>query len=899
MLIKKRLIILTVLPVVLSTLATSLVLIWTSQRLLFKRNFDNQKFIAERLSRELYINHFARTKHELLQEREFINLTMKAGYQALSLPLLREQLRHVFNEVPAITGLAVMNDSGWQEINLIRVGEEVVHKQDTINESGGKEFNVAMRDRVYISPVFIWQAANHIEMSVPIKDAHDRVFKVLKAMVNVERQWSEISGDLPAGLTGYLVDNRGNIIAHTDRSIMHHTRNISHLHIIQDFFSGTSCHYGRHITYENVAGKKVMGVYASIPEMGWALVVERPASEVYKPLYVVLAVGLGATFLLLAGFVSWGSLSAREIGDSVSTLKEGARRIGSGEIGYRLKIKTRDEYGQLGEELNRMASLLEERNKEVHKTNKEARALLHTFTSLIQAVSYSTSLEGVLLATLRNAIETTGSLGGEVFLFDEGQQEMRPFLSEGLDKEFDLAARRMHFKRGVGAPGKVYESGETVYLEDLGECPFAQRREVALAKGYVSALYVPLRVKEKIHGCIGVISKERIRYNPSLVSTLEAMGTIAASFLETAQNYHALEDKTQELSRKVETLRAMTEIDRNMLLKVNSPDELFEGVASMLGRLIPCDRVTIVMVDKVRGGFIYHYGWGTRVREKGDFVPFELTNTSQVVVGKKPILRNDLRQVEDLLPLDKQLLEEGFLSDLRLPVILENEVIGVLNVGSKRVAGFRKEDVSVAEAVVGQLAVSFSHARLIQELKASLLGTVRALSEAVDAKSHWTRGHSERVAELSCEIAERFGLEEEEVGQIRMASLLHDIGKIGIYEGILDKEGPLTPEEWKLVKEHCVKGVQIIRPVERFHELIPLILYHHERYDGKGYPEGLKGESIPLGARIIGLADAVDAMSSERPYRRAKPIQEVAQELKKNAGLQFCPRVVEIALMVL
>ncbi|MFN3467499.1 MAG: HD domain-containing phosphohydrolase, partial [Candidatus Brocadiales bacterium] len=453
-------------------------------------------------------------------------------------------------------------------------------------------------------------------------------------------------------------------------------------------------------------------------------------------------------------------------------------------------------------------------------------------------------------------------------------------------------------------------------------CPCLYRKEIAGEKGYVSALYVPLKAREKIYGCLGVISKGPRNYSPSTVSTLEAMCTIAASFLESARNYKVLEDKGQELGRKVEALRVMTEIDRSILLKIDNLNELFEGVTHLIGRLIPCDRVTIVMLDKVRGGFVYGYGWGTKIREKGDFVPFEHTNATQAVMEKRPIIRNDIRLVSELLPLDKQFLEEGFLSDFRVPIMLENEVIALLNIGSKRVAGFRAEDVSIAEGVASQLALAFSHTILIQKLKDSLLETVKCLSEAIDAKSPWTRGHSERVARLSCDIArelgfkekdaggieeafvniaKRIGLKEEEVdvGRIEMASLLHDVGKIGTIEGVLDKPGKLTPEEWDLVKQHCARGVQIIRPVERFNSLIPMILYHHEHYDGKGYPEGIEGEKIPLGARIIGVADAVDAMCSERPYRKAKPIEEVVEELKKNAGTQFCPKVVEAALRVL
>jgi putative nucleotidyltransferase with HDIG domain len=784
-------------------------------------------------------------------------------------------------------------------MKFVRVDNEVVSEGDFTNEAGQKGFIIAMKDRVYVSPVFVWKAANHVEIALPLKGTPGTVVKVLKVKVNVEKVWGGVSVGLPGDFISYLVDNHGNLVAYPERSIMHKTRNVGHLHIIQDFLSGLPSHFEREQAYETVTGAKVVGVYVPIKELGWAVVVERPAMDVYRPLYIILGIAVGVTLLCLAGFLSWSVLSARAIGTSMKGILEGATRIGSGETGYRLKLKTRDEYGQLAEGLNRMADLLEERSKELLQTNEEMKALLYTFTTLVQEVSHSTSLDEVLTATLRMAAKMTGAAGGEVFLLDEELQEMVPLLSEGLDKEFFLAAKAFHFKRGAGLPGMVYERGEPVYLEDLAECPCPYRKEVAREKGYLSALYVPLKAREKVHGCLGVISRERRQYSQNTVNILELMGTIAASFIESARNYGALEDKTQELSKKVEALKVMTEIDRGILLKIGNLNELFEGVTHLIGRLMPCDRVTIVMVDKGRGGFVYHYGWGIKVRTKGDFVPFEQTNATQVVKEKRPILRNNIREVRELLPLDRQFLEEGFLSDLRVPILLEDEVIGLLNIGSKRVAGFRTEDVSTAEGIASQISLAFAQARLVQGLKDSLLDTVKCLSEAVDAKSPWTRGHSERVAELSCDIAKELGLGVEEIEKIRMAALLHDVGKIGTFEELLDKPGKLTPEEWEIVKGHCAKGVQIISPVERFKELIPMILHHHERYDGKGYPEGKKGEEIPLGARILCVADAVDAMMSERPYREAMPIEKVLQELRNNAGIQFCPKVVEAALKVL
>jgi putative nucleotidyltransferase with HDIG domain len=175
-------------------------------------------------------------------------------------------------------------------------------------------------------------------------------------------------------------------------------------------------------------------------------------------------------------------------------------------------------------------------------------------------------------------------------------------------------------------------------------------------------------------------------------------------------------------------------------------------------------------------------------------------------------------------------------------------------------------------------------------------GTVEALNSTIDAKDHYTFNHSSRVARLSSQLAEALGVEERAVKEILHAASIHDIGKIGIEENILNKNGNLTDDEYELIKKHPAIGVRIVQSIPFLEEAIPVILYHHERYDGKGYPEGIAGENIPLAARIVGVADAVDAMMSDRPYRAALTLDDVLKELKGNAGTQFDSQVVDLIL---
>ncbi|MDI6736001.1 MAG: HD domain-containing protein [bacterium] len=171
---------------------------------------------------------------------------------------------------------------------------------------------------------------------------------------------------------------------------------------------------------------------------------------------------------------------------------------------------------------------------------------------------------------------------------------------------------------------------------------------------------------------------------------------------------------------------------------------------------------------------------------------------------------------------------------------------------------------------------------------------IKAFANAIDSKDHYTHGHSERVAKWAREVARRFGLYSTEIEAIETIGLLHDVGKIGIPDNILLKPGDLTNEEFEVIKKHPMDGVSILRPITYIREWIHLVRNHHEKFDGTGYPDGFKGEKIPLGSRILVVADSYDAMTSSRPYRKMPLSSEKAKkELSDKSGTQFDPKVVE------
>ncbi len=218
---------------------------------------------------------------------------------------------------------------------------------------------------------------------------------------------------------------------------------------------------------------------------------------------------------------------------------------------------------------------------------------------------------------------------------------------------------------------------------------------------------------------------------------------------------------------------------------------------------------------------------------------------------------------------------------------------------------YTREIPVVSKDELGELTEKFNHmARIItsqknklqkyaKEVEVAFISTVRVLSAAIDARDRYTLGHSERVAQLSILLGQKLGLTNEELKDIEISCLFHDVGKIRTPDHILHKSGPLTKEEWLAIKNHPEDGAEILKLVDSLHKHIPAVMYHHECYNGKGYPEGLKGDEIPLFAAIICIVDAYDAMTSSRPYKKARSKEEAIEELKRCSGEQFVSHITE------
>ncbi len=268
--------------------------------------------------------------------------------------------------------------------------------------------------------------------------------------------------------------------------------------------------------------------------------------------------------------------------------------------------------------------------------------------------------------------------------------------------------------------------------------------------------------------------------------------------------------------------------------------------------------------------------------------------TGWVVRNGKPVIINDVTKDQRF----NQGLDEmtGFVtkSIICAPLVVGRKIIGVIEVLNKlNGSDFNEQDLSALVSVASTAAISIENTRLHQTVLDAYKSTIKALAAALDAKDPYTHGHSQRVTEYALLGATSLLIPANDLEDLEYAGILHDIGKIAVADSILNKSGSLTTKEWAIMREHPLTGANILREIPFLEKASELVHHHHERYDGTGYPDGLKGEEISIGARLLAVADAFDTMTTDRSYRAAMTINSSINELYLCSGTQFCPVVVE------
>jgi putative nucleotidyltransferase with HDIG domain len=270
-------------------------------------------------------------------------------------------------------------------------------------------------------------------------------------------------------------------------------------------------------------------------------------------------------------------------------------------------------------------------------------------------------------------------------------------------------------------------------------------------------------------------------------------------------------------------------------------------------------------------------------------------NDIKEVVTSKEIKIKDIDEFPHSERIDRIFRSRGVYSAVVVPLIFRDETRGIFTVWASTNT---VKNMTLLKSLASAISLAMENSKLYDEIKKIYIKTIEALAYAIEAKDIHTKGHSMRVSQYAALIGEYMGLPREKVDQLRIAGILHDIGKIGIKDSILLKKGKLTPQEYEIMKLHPEIARKILTPIELPKEIIDAVAKHHERYDGKGYPYGLKGEEIPKEAAILGVADAFDAMTSDRAYRKGMSIEEAINEVLRNKGTQFHPDVVDALISI-
>ena len=366
-------------------------------------------------------------------------------------------------------------------------------------------------------------------------------------------------------------------------------------------------------------------------------------------------------------------------------------------------------------------------------------------------------------------------------------------------------------------------------------------------------------------------------------------------FEELAASFNTM---ANQLGKQFNTLTTMNEIDRAILSTLKT-EKIIDVVLTRTRDVLPCDHVSVTILHydtKIIGWMYTENG----KEDKGRAMEiFALTPEETQVLSDHPdslLVESDEVTLSCLAPM----VRSGIKKFLVIPIILKQKLSGFITLGwCLKSTPHTKEDLDRARQLADQMGVALSNASLIRELHELNWGVLAALARAIDAKSPWTAGHSERVTKLALKIGQVLGLTQEEMDVLHRGGLLHDIGKLGVPAGLLDKEGKLTKREEQHMHKHVHLGVRILEPIVAFAESIPIVSQHHECFDGKGYPKGLFGEDIRIGARILAVADCFDALTSDRPYRRKLDHHLAIQIINQEAGSQFDPSIVQAFLEVM
>jgi putative nucleotidyltransferase with HDIG domain len=382
-------------------------------------------------------------------------------------------------------------------------------------------------------------------------------------------------------------------------------------------------------------------------------------------------------------------------------------------------------------------------------------------------------------------------------------------------------------------------------------------------------------------------------------SVAQAAAGIASVCEHALDREMAVDDLAGAMTTSYEELHMLYTLLSEIAIRTDAA-QIGELLVDETARTLNCGRVSLLVFDEQRENLRILAARGLPLEAEAACIRPSECLAGRVLGDDGLLVVDDISARPDLAALSRGKYHSDSFAIIRVPLNARGEAVGVLTATERLGAEeFTTRDRKLFEGISSIGASALLNCRLHSRVNRQMMSTIQALASAVDAKDHYTHDHSGRVAQLCVATAQQLGITDPTIRrEVRLAGLLHDIGKIGIPDVILAKTEQLTPDEYVTIKAHVEIGAEIVEHVQGFERVAKAILHHHERYDGLGYPNGLAGSAIPLLSKLISAADVFDTLTSNRPYRVAMPAEEAVKELRRCKGTQQDPDVVEALITV-
>ncbi len=528
------------------------------------------------------------------------------------------------------------------------------------------------------------------------------------------------------------------------------------------------------------------------------------------------------------------------------------------------------------------------RQTELERT-RQAEELARLYRASGSLLSESPfDLHALAQTILNTVLKEFGQANCSILLADEGSKKIIRMAAGGA-----YASQVSRLELTLDGPGLIplaIRTGHCVNTPDI-------RANPAYIPGWEMArseLTIPLKISDRVIGAIDVQSAEPAAFSPDDERLMTIFSERAALALEHARLYSQTERRLENLAalRTVDTAIASSfEINFTMGILLKQVTKQLEIPAADVLIFNPA---TQTFRSSAVQGYQASRLWQSNLSLGESYA-------GQVVREKQAVTVDDLTKNIEKEPRIAELVREGLVAYMGMPLIAKGLVKGVLEIYQRKPITLDREQRSFLDMLVGQAAIAIDSAQLFENLQSSNIelmmaynATIEGWAQALDLRDRETEGHSRRVTELTVKLAASFGATPEELIHIRQGALLHDIGKLGVPDEILRKPGPLTEEEWVSMHKHPQFAYDLLAPITYLHPALDIPYCHHEKWDGTGYPRGLKENQIPLSARIFAVVDVWDALTSNRPYREAWPKEKALEYIQEQAGKHFDPRVVDV-----